>query len=633
VTSVSLLDVGFPALALAGVARTSWRLLVPLVLVLLIQQLWIYLSARRSAKREELFQIIAENAADMIALVNVKGRRLYNSPAYHKVLGYTAAELARTPVFEQIHPEDRSKVLEASRQARATGIGQSLQYRLRHKDGSWRVLESTASTIRNSKGEVEKLVIVNRDVTEKKKVEEKLAHDALHDALTGLPNRRLFFERLERCFLQAQRDRNFHYAVLFVDIDGFKICNETWGPALADQALIEMALRLGASLRDTDTVSRPAVGASVGDALLSRLGGDEFTVLLEGIRDPSDAMRVANRLQTAVALPFHLDAKYPRSATVSIGMACSDPLPEHAADLLNDAETAMRRAQAIGGGRSELFDPAMHTRAVSRLQLETDLRAALNQQQLRVYYQPIVHLETRQIAGFEALARWQHPAHGLISPDKFLEAAEDTGLIASIDQWVILEACRQAGRWQSQYPLSPPLRIAANLSARHFVAPQLLDEVRAILSETQIEPRSFQLEITGQIAMANPSLTSALLSQLKRLDITTAIDDFGSGASSLADLRRYPVDLIKIERPLVANMLADRSSRDVVDLILTLGRKWKVEISAQGIEKAGHYEALKNLGCRFGQGYFFYAPLTADAASQLLRQQSSALRPSMADSR
>jgi len=329
VTSVSLLDVGFPALALAGIARTSWRLLVPPVLVLLIQQLWIYLSARRSAKREELFQIIAENAADMIALVNVKGRRLYNSPAYHKVLGYTAAELARTPVFEQIHPEDRSKVLEASRQARATGIGQSLQYRLRHKDGSWRVLESTASTIRNSKGEVEKLVIVNRDVTEKKKVEEKLAHDALHDALTGLPNRRLFFERLERCFLQAQRDRNFHYAVLFVDIDGFKICNETWGPALADQALIEMALRLGASLRDTDTVSRPAVGASVGDALLSRLGGDEFTVLLEGIRDPSDAMRVANRLQTAVALPFRLDAKNPRSATVSIGIACSDPLPEH----------------------------------------------------------------------------------------------------------------------------------------------------------------------------------------------------------------------------------------------------------------------------------------------------------------
>jgi diguanylate cyclase (GGDEF)-like protein/PAS domain S-box-containing protein len=600
VTSVFLLNTGFPALALGAVAPTAWGLLVPLLIVLLVQQLWIHLSARRSAKREELFQISAENAADMIALVNVKGRRLYNSPAYHKVLGYTAAELARTPVFEQIHPEDRSKVLEASRQARATGIGQSLQYRLRHKDGSWRVLESTASTIRNSKGEVEKLVIVNRDVTEKKKVEEKLAHDALHDALTGLPNRRLFFERLERCFLQAQRDRNFHYAVLFVDIDQFKICNETWGPALADQALIEMARRFDASLRDTDTVSRPASGASVSATLLSRRGGDEFTVLLEGIRDPSDALRVANRLQTAMALPFLLGGAHPRSATASIGVALSDPLPERAADLLNDAETAMRRAQALGSGRSELFDPAMHTRAVNRLQLETDLRTALNQHQLRVYYQPIVQMETRQIVGFEALVRWQHPTHGLISPDKFLEVAEDSGLIASIDQWVMLEACRQAARWHSQYPTSPPLRIAANISARHFAVPQLLDEIRATLFETQIEPRSLQLEITDRIAMANPSRTQGILSQLKRLDIRTAIDEYGSGATSLTDLRRFPVDLVKIERPLVANMLADRASRDVVDLVLTLGRKWKLEISAQGIEKAGHYEALKSLGCAFG---------------------------------
>ena len=261
-------------------------------------------------------------------------------------------------------------------------------------------------------------MIVNRDVTEKKKVEEKLAHDALHHALTGLPNRRLFLDRLERCFQQAQRDPDFHYAVLFVDIDRFKICNETWGPALADEALIEMGRRLDASLRETDTASRSA-NQSMSEALLSRLGGDEFTVLLEGIRYASDAMRVANRLQGVVALPFRLEGNGPPSATVSIGIACSDPLPERAADLRNDPETAMRRAQALGGGRSELFDRAMHTRAVSRLQLETDPRTALNQHQLHVYHQPIVHPETRQIAGFEALVRWQHPTGGLISPDKF----------------------------------------------------------------------------------------------------------------------------------------------------------------------------------------------------------------------
>jgi diguanylate cyclase (GGDEF)-like protein len=243
-----------------------------------------------------------------------------------------------------------------------------------------------------------------------------------------------------------------------VDVDGFKICNEIWGPALADQALIEMARRLDQSLRETDTVSRPARNESVSDALLSRLGGDEFTLLLEGVRDPSDAMRVAHRLQAAVASPLHFEGQYPRSATVSIGIACGDPLPERSTDLLNDAETAMRRAQALGGDRSELFDAAMHTRAVTRLQLETDLRTALNQHQLRVYDQPIVHLETRHITGFGALVRWQHPAHGLFSPDKFLEAAEDIGLIAAIDHWVMLEACRQACRWHLQFPKAPSFK-------------------------------------------------------------------------------------------------------------------------------------------------------------------------------
>lgn len=473
-------------------------------------------------------------------------------------------------------------------------------------------------------------MIVNRDVTERKRVEDKLAHDALHDALTGIPNRRVFLERLQRCFLQAQRDSNFRYAALFVDIDAFKAWNDTLGPALADQALIEISRRLDACLRDTDTISRPTGKASVSDALLSRLGGDEFTILLEGILDPSDAMRVAQRLQATVAVPFHVAENPPRSASISIGIAISDPSLERPDDLLNDAETALRRAKALGGGRSELFDAAMHSRAVGRLQLEADLRAALNQLQLRVYYQPVFHLETRQIAGFEALVRWQHPTQGLISPEKFMEAAADTGLIASIDRWVILEACRQAYQWQCQQPAPTLPKIAVNISACHFASPQLVDGIRAILRESQIAPHSLQIEITERIAMANPSLTCGVLAQLKRLGVSAAIDDYGAGATSLLHLRRFPVDLLKIDRSLIHNMPADRASRDVVDMILTLGRNWKLEIAAQGIEKAAHHEALKSLGCLFGQGYFFSPPVAAPAAGQLLRQQSTSPQPAAA---
>lgn len=606
-------------IGLSASLDSGWIIPAMLVGIVIGQQIWIFVNARNSAKRAELFKIITENAADMIALVNVKGRRLYNSPAYHKVLGYTATELARTPVFEQIHPDDRARVLEASRLARQTGVGQSLQYRIRHKNGSWRVLESTASTIRNSKGEVDKLVIVNRDVTTRKEIEQKLAHDALHDALTGLPNRRVFMERLQRGFSQAKRDSTFRYAVLLVDIDHFKDFNTDFGPAVADRVLVEIARRLDSSIRGADTVSRSGEPSS--DQLLARFAGDGFTILLEGIQDPSDAMRIANRIQSSLALPFHVEGHSPRSGTVSIGIALSDPTIERSDDLVNDAETALRRAQALGGNRAELFDTAMHTRAVNRLQLEDELHTALNHRQLRVYYQPIVSLEDRQITGFEALVRWQHPVHGLISPDRFLDIAEDAGLIAAVDQWVLLEACRQSCRWQVEYPALGTLRIAVNVSAPHFASPHLLEEIRAILRDTKIDPTALQLEITDKIAMTDPQHTADLLFQLQRLNVSTAIDDYGTGSTSLTHLRSFFIDLLKIDRPLVATLLSDRASRDVVEMLLKLGQNWKIEVAAQGIEKTAQCEALRELGCRLGQGYLFSPPIHADSATHLLREQ------------
>jgi diguanylate cyclase (GGDEF)-like protein/PAS domain S-box-containing protein len=615
-----------PCAALFLGAPWDADLFVPLLLVILGQQLWIYLAHRRSRNREELFRIITENAADMVALVDTKGHRLYNSPAYEKILGYSPRDLAETSVFEQIHPDDRFKVHEAAREARTTGVGRSMQYRLRHKTGSWRILESTASTIKNNRGEVEKLVIVNRDVTKRVEAEEKLAHNALHDTLTGLPNRRLFLDRLQRCFAQAQRDSHFRYALLLLDLDAFKMLNHTMGPAAGDQVLVETGLRLRTCLRQTDALAGPHQESS-GDIVLSRLGGDEFAILLEGCADPSDSLRVAGRIQTAVAAPLILD-QGPVRAAVSIGIALSAAQQQRADDSLHDAETALRRAKALGGGRSELFDPAMHNRAVTRLKLEADLRTALNRGQFRVFYQPIFQLHPCQIVGFEALLRWQHPEQGLISPDQFLDAAEDTGLMALIDQWVIREACRNLPLWESAYGADARLHIAVNLSARHFASPQLLDGIKACLREVQVPPGALQLEIAERIAMTNPDLTAGALSQFKRLEVVTAIDDFGTSPISLPDLRRFPIDLLKIDRSLITNMQADRTSHDVIDLILTLARKLNYQVVAQGIEKPTQLDRLRSLGCNFGQGYLFSSPLDSEAARQFLRPETRTTNPS-----
>ncbi len=400
--------------------------LAALGILVIHQQFRMYLARRKSKEREELFKIVTENAADMIALVDVKGRRLYNSPSYKKILGYSAAELSETSSFEQIHQEDRFKVLEAAREARSTGVGKKLEYRIRHKDGTWRVLESMASTIRNEKGEVAKLVIVNRDVTDRKRAEGELERNFFYDALTSLPNRRLFLDRLQHLFARARRNPERQHAVLLVDLDGFKTLNDTMGQALGDRVIVEIGQRVGACLRHDDTVARPQFDNSAMDAVLSRMGGDEFTILLEEVSDPSNAMRVAERILSAVAEPFLVEGREVRTSA-SVGIALSKPTHERAEDLLIDADVAMRRAKAMGGSRCEVFDEAVHTRAVNRLKLESELRAALEKRQFRVHYQPIVQLETRQISGFEALLRWQHPEQGLISPEKFMAAAEDAG--------------------------------------------------------------------------------------------------------------------------------------------------------------------------------------------------------------
>jgi len=563
----------------------------------------------------------------MIALVDVKGRRLYNSPAYKRILGYSSAELGETSAFEQIHVDDRFKVLEAAREARETGVGKRLEYRIKHKDGTWRVLESIASAVRDAKGEVAKLVIVNRDITQRKRAEEELEHNLFHDPLTGLPNRRLFLDRLQSSFLRSRRDGGRPYALLLANVDHFKVFNESMGATAGDQVLLEIARRLANQLRQDDTLARREGGRGSAEVVLFRLGGDEFTILLDGASDPTDALRVAKSIQAAAAEPFPVNSREVRVA-VSVGIALSTPAHEQPEDGLKDADVAMRRAKALGGSRCEVFDEAMHTQAVGRLRLEADLRTALTERQFRIYYQPVVELATRRIVSVEALLRWDHPTQGLISPYRFIEAAEDTGILVSIGHWLILQACKQLREWEANHFSDQLMNITVNVSARQFADARLVNDIQDALRETGVNPSRLQLEMTESVAAADPKLTISVLAHLKHMGIGVILDNFGTGTTSLLGLRQFPVDALKIDRSLVREMQSDRAASDIVELITTMAHKMNLKAIAEGIETARQLERLLELGCEFGQGYYFSQPMEAKAVQQFMRQQLSGTRAS-----
>ncbi len=608
-----------------------WIALAVLAIVVLAQQMRIVHIRRESKKKEEIFQVVTENAADMIALVDVKGRRLYNSPAYKRILGYSPAELGETSSFEQIHPEDRFRVLDAAREACESGVGKRLEYRIKHKDGSWRILESLASTIRDAKGEVAKLVIVNRDITERKRAEQQLEHNLFHDPLTGLSNRRSFLDRLQTAFMRSRKESGKPHALLLANLDHFKAFNETMRASAGDQILVEIARRLRDHLHHDQTVSR--TGANVfPEASLYRLGGDEFTILLEGLTDPSDAMRLARTAQHVVAEPFIVDSREVR-VSVSFGIAMSTTTHDRPEDLLRDADVALRRAKSLGGSRCEVFDEALHSRAVGRLALESDLRTALNQQQFRIHYHPVMHLGNRSIVSFEALLRWEHPTQGLISPYRFIEAAEDTGILVSIGHWLILQACRQLREWESLEPSKSRVSLTVNVSARQFADARLVNDLQDALEQTGVDPSRIQLEITESIAAADPKLTVTVLSHLKHMGIGVILDDFGTGSTSLRALRQFPVDALKIDRSLVRDMQSDRATEDIVRMTISLAHNMGRTAIAEGIETPVQMTRLMEFGCEYGQGYYFSQPLDPKAALAFMRQQVASSRVSAVSGR
>ncbi len=582
----------------------------------LYQQLQISRIRHRLNERDELFRLVSENADDMIALVDMNGTRLYNSPAYRKVLGYTPEELSSTSSFEQIHPDDRQRVVEAAEHARRTGLGRRLEYRIRHKDGSWRVLESSASPILDETGKAEKMVIVNRDITARKHAEEKLAHRNFHDALTGLPNRSLFLDRVQRAFIHSVRHPEYKFAVLFIDVDDFKKFNDSFGYAAGDQVIVELASRLTSSLRRYQAVARLAL-MSHGEDTLARLGGDEFAVLLDDIKDPSDAIRVVNRMQDALAAPFTLNGQEVFSSA-SIGIVMSSTDRDRAEDLLRDAELAMYRAKAAGKARCQVFDAEMHARALDRLRLERDLRAAVSREEFLVHYQPIVQLSDCRIIGFEALVRWQHPERGVLQPGEFIEIAEQTGLIVPMNRWLLREICHQARAWHSRFPSEPPLTATANITSQELAQPDLSNSIRLTLQQTAMNPRYVQLEIRETVAMADAENAAEVLAHLKGLGVRLSIDDFGTGYSSLSRLQGLPLDTLKIDRSFISDMHNDADKREIVRVIVTLGQQLGMKVVAEGTETAEQVKYLKELGCDYAQGFFFSRPVDARAFEELL---------------
>jgi diguanylate cyclase (GGDEF)-like protein len=440
------------------------------------------------------------------------------------------------------------------------------------------------------------------------------------DALTGLPNRAMFMDRVERLITSRGGSTTPSFAVLFLDIDRFKIINDSLGHLVGDQLLIGLARRLEQRLRATDTVAR--AGA---EHTLARLGGDEFTILLDGVTNAADAAVVAERLLAAAAHPFDVDGRE-IVISISVGLVLSDARYGRAEDMVRDADTAMYRAKARGKARCEIFDTSMLAAAEERMQLESDLRRALERGQLQLHYQPIVELANAQLSGFEALLRWRHPERGDIPPSQFIPTAEETGLIVPIGLWAIREACSQMRRWSAELPECDGLTINVNLSARQCLQPDLVPAVARILAETGLPAPRLKLEITEGVVLDNTDAVVAVLNALRELGVQLGLDDFGMGYSALSYLRQFPFQTLKIDRSFVDGMHGDGNA-EIIRAIVSMADGLAMDVTAEGIETAEQVSGLRALDCEYGQGYFFFKPLSEPEARAVLQARRPTPEP------
>lgn len=542
---------------------------------------------------EERFRALTEQSADLIFIADVSGLIKYASPSVYTVLSNHGFSLVGTNISDLVHPEDFARAMNsapvpASNQSPVINpiISPIIEVRLRHTDGRWLYFECVIRNL-TEHDNIGGLVYNARDITERKLAREQLLFNATHDVLTGLPNRVMFLGRLQSAVDRTKRAPHPVAAVLFIDVDDFKDVNDCYGHATGDVLIKEVSKRLQACTRS--------------DVIIARMGGDEFTILLEDIADPSDAIRVAQRIQSSFAVPFVLEGVEIFKST-SIGIALTSS--ENSADtVLQNADIAMYRAKNKGKACSELFDRTMHEQVMSRLLLEAKLRHALQKEEFALHYQPIVAVDTGIVQGFEALLRWQASEVNAIPPGTFVPIAEQCGLIVPISAWVLKSACLEAASWQHRFPAEPPLYVSINISSKHFAHAGFIGHVKEALELSAVDPKCITIELTESLAMNDVAATGQTMSQLQALGVKLSIDDFGTGYSSLSYLRRFPVDTLKIDQSFVKTM--DAENYAIVKTIVGLARNLDLKVVAEGVETTDQQRLLALAGCGSAQGYLF----------------------------
>ena len=544
---------------------------------------------------EARYRLMAENSTDMISRTSNRGVLLYASDACRRLLGYEPSELVGRSFYDFVFDADRDEVRHLSSLIHESGPT-TFAYRVEKKDGSLIWFETTSRSVRDVfTGKIREIVGVSRDVTERKRVEEQIEYQAYHDALTGLPNRRLFRDRLTVALAHARRMKH-PLAVMFLDLDRFKVVNDTLGHSTGDELLKTVGTRLQSSLREEDSIAR--------------MGGDEFTILLADLKTTDDSAKIAQKVLDTVAQPLRIDGTE-LFVTTSIGIALFPSDGDTAEALLANADHAMYRAKDAGRNSYQMFTPAMNNRALERLSLENDLRHALDRGELVLHYQPQINIASGRVTGVEALLRWNRPGFGLVGPKDFIPIAEETQLIVPIGEWVLREACRQAVEWQSDRPSG--FRMAVNLSPRQFQHSDLPHVIAAALELSGIAPHDLELEITESLAMQNTTRTIATLQRLREMGVQIAIDDFGTGHSSLNYLRSFPIDSVKIDQEFVQEIEGSEADRAIVSAVIGMARGLRLRVTAEGVETESQLAFLREQGCEDVQGFLFGEPVPASA--------------------
>ena len=559
--------------------------------------LYKYSMESKLRESEERFSLAVRAANDGIWDWNLKTNKIYFSTRWKGMLGYKEDDITDDPDewFTRVHQEDE-KAFQSALISHIKGVSAQFEceYRIKHSNGTYLWVLSRGLVVRNAKGVPYRMAGSQSDITARKTAEERLAYDAIHDALTGLPNRLLFMDRLESHLAHAKRNPATLFAVMFIDLDRFKVVNDSLGHSVGDQLLITVAQRLKLSLRPEDTVSR--------------LGGDEFAILLDEVKDIGDVIRVAERIKAGLVTTTFLGG-VERSPTASIGIIMYNSGYTKPSELLRDADTAMYHAKALGGNRFQLFNESMHINALELIQLEGDLKKAVSRQEWLVYYQPIVSLISGETIGVEALVRWKHPQRGIVLPDKFIHIAEETGQINAIGEYVLRTSCAQARAWRDAG--RPEMWVSVNLSGRQFQDQNLVETVKQILNETGLTGDGLRLEITESVAIWDIEYTVRILNDLFKLGVFASLDDFGTGYSSINHLKRFPFKSLKIDQSFIREITANKKSESLTIAIIAMARSLELEVVAEGVEKEEQLAFLKDKLCNNAQGYLLDHPMPA----------------------